>query len=325
MLDKLNGCFVDPQRTLVVNGFWRSGTTWLQEYLANLLVAKRVFEPFQARAGYLLGCLDEISPTRRDYAFCNGLMPFISSKTLPKSRLSSIINQAQRGQLTQEFVLRDQRLLDFGRCFNGQVVVKYVRGALCLRAIADTFLCPVIHIYRDPRAVIASLKTRSWGEGAFTDFSLQSHLLEIDDGRYAYFKHWKNEINAIETKDNFSKIAAYYCLTEKYLADSFLDRGNTRFAYIKYEDFVVKGHVMIEEILQNLRLTSCTKHLEKKPSLLAPSTTQRESDKRYQTVEDRLFGWKKKLRHDEINAITLVVEMLGMRSYLVDSQELLEP
>ena len=323
VFDRLNGFLVDPQQTLIINGFWRSGTTWLQEYAANLLRAKRIFEPFQARAGYILGCLDEISPVRRDYGFCNGLMPFISSEISLETKLFDIINQAQRGQLTSKYVLRDQRLLDFDRCFKKQVVVKYVRGSLSLRAMANTFSCPVIHIYRDPRAVIASIKQRkNWGEGAFTNFSLCSHLLEVDDGRYDYFKRWKNEIYAMEKTEDLGRLAAYYCLTEQYLSDSFSGEFNGRFACVRYEDLVINGYSMLDDILRNLDLKPYVMHVENLQSFSNPSTTQYQSNTKSLTLEDRLFGWKSKLNNNDAEVVTSVVETFGMRNYLTEPADL---
>lgn len=67
LCNKVNGFFIDPTRTLIINGFWRSGTTWLQKCATDILQAQSIFEPFQARANYILKCLDEISPARRDY------------------------------------------------------------------------------------------------------------------------------------------------------------------------------------------------------------------------------------------------------------------
>ncbi len=44
-LDLCAAPFVDPSEAVVVTGFWRSGTTWLQQTLARLHNAKTVFEP----------------------------------------------------------------------------------------------------------------------------------------------------------------------------------------------------------------------------------------------------------------------------------------
>jgi len=37
---------IDISKCIVVNGFWRSGTTWLQDTLSAAINAKAVFEPF---------------------------------------------------------------------------------------------------------------------------------------------------------------------------------------------------------------------------------------------------------------------------------------
>jgi hypothetical protein len=38
------------KNTLLINGFWRSGTTWLQQTLVQALNAKSLFEPFSPAA-----------------------------------------------------------------------------------------------------------------------------------------------------------------------------------------------------------------------------------------------------------------------------------
>ena len=40
------------KNTLLINGFWRSGTTWLQQTLVEALHAKSLFEPFSPAAGH---------------------------------------------------------------------------------------------------------------------------------------------------------------------------------------------------------------------------------------------------------------------------------
>ncbi|MGP1385979.1 MAG: sulfotransferase domain-containing protein [Thainema sp.] len=317
-IDRVNGLFVKPENTLVINGFWRSGTTWLQECIAEALQAKSIFEPFQARAKYIFKCLPEISPSRRDYAFHNGLMPYAAEALEPDTQLFHLINQAQRGQLTQKFVLRNQKL-NLERCLNQQVVVKYTRGALILRAIANTFSCPVIHVYRDPRAVIASIKKSkpNWGEGAFNNFSLSSHLLEIDDGRYDYFSQWKDEISDIEKTNDYGRIAAYYCLTERYLADSFANGHQNQFALIRYEDLIETGLPMLLDTLHQLDIQVQNPHIK---AFVKPSSTQYANKQTHLTRADRLSRWRTRLSQDEAHIIESVVTTFGMQSYLASEQ-----
>ena len=39
--------------TLLINGFWRSGTTWLQQTFVDAMDAKSLFEPFSPSADQL--------------------------------------------------------------------------------------------------------------------------------------------------------------------------------------------------------------------------------------------------------------------------------
>ena len=59
-----------------------------------------------------------------------------------------ILNRCPRKRLLLEFLQRN-------------VFAKFTRAYLCLKAISNEFSCSTIHIYRDPRAVIASLRKQN--------------------------------------------------------------------------------------------------------------------------------------------------------------------
>ncbi len=314
-LDRLNGLFVDPKDTLVINGFWRSGTTWVQELMGGILEAKTLFEPLQARAGYLLGCLDELAPARRDYAFCNALMPYAQGKLDRNTKLFRVLDRAQRGALGNQHVLRKQPLVDFGRIFNKRVVVKDTRGSLALRSIVDTFECPAIHLYRDPRSVIASIRKRTnWGEGAFQDLPLRAHLLEVDDGRYHYFKQFEKEIQSIERAGDCARLAGYYGLTERCLIDSLSEGFDGKLVRIRYEDLLADGPSVIEKTIQTLGLQPRMLNLD---GLSKRSSTQYRSRKQPLTSEARMLGWVDDLDPADARTIESIFTDLGLKDYLV--------
>jgi len=314
LVNQLTGSRIDPSRTVVINGFWRSGTTWIQEQISYATNSKSIFEPFQARAHYIPDYLKSINLENREYRFINGLMPYLGDLS-KNSSLSKLIDRAQRGQLVNRHVLRYESP-SINRSLCRRVVVKYTRGSLCLRAIADKYHCPIVHVRRDPRAVITSIKKsqKSWGEGAFDDFSLKSHLLHISDGRREYFCQWEDEIEKIERTNDFGRIAGYYCLTERYLQDRFKSKFD-KFSLLQYEDLVCKGQSFLIEVMQKIDVDIgiSGEHFYK------PSSTQYDNHNDSQNLKCRLHSWKKKLSREEIESIESVVQLLKMENFLVDT------
>lgn len=287
----------------------------MQEFLGELLQAKTLFEPLQARAGYLFQCLDEIAPSRRDYAFCNALMPYAQGKLDRGTKLFRVMDRAQRGALTNKHVLRKQRLADFRRIFNKRVVIKDTRAWLALRAIVNTFSYPAIHLYRDPRAVIASIRKReNWGESAFQNLPLRAHLLEVDDGRYDYFKQFEKQIAMIERAGDFARLAGYYCLTERCLLDGVSEGSCGKLVRIRYEDLLADGPKVIRETIQTLGLQPPSMDLE---GLSKPSSTQYGSRKQPLAPEARALGWLEDLDPTAARTIEWVVGDFGLGHYLV--------
>jgi len=253
IIDQANGWRIPVEtNTLVINGFWRSGTTWLQEIVAQMLKAKPIFEPFQASAGYIFKCLDEIKPKRKDYEFINALMPYTGQGLVHKNtEIYKLLKKSFQGQISHPNVIiargNRQRLKE---CLRSKIVTKFTRGALFLEGISNMFNLPILHITRDPRATISSLRKISptWGEKAFLNFSLYDHLLAVEDGRKEFFSHWKSEIEAIEKTNDFGRLAGYYCLTERYIKEH-MANFSAPFIHIRYEDLITNGYPYLQDTI----------------------------------------------------------------------------
>lgn len=315
-LDRLVGVTVDPGQSLVINGFWRSGTTWVQEIAAEMMNAKMVFEPFQARAKAIFGCLDELRPARRDYPFVNALMPYLES--CPQDgKLRELIEGSLRGQLRSHHVRRGRpQLRDSLR---DRVAVKFTRGSLCLTAISQCFQTPVLHVQRDPRAVIASIKKgyrSGWGEGAFDDFDLATHLLGVDDGRRRYFVRWEREIVELQRQDDIARLAGYYCLTEQCLDDQLAQANPSRFIRLQYEDLLSAGPEKLRSSLESIGVRTVPVSLERfsrKSSTAYPAGKSRSEPADPGKTATK---WKSLLTPAEQTSIEDVVAMFGMENRL---------
>ncbi|MFQ5629412.1 MAG: sulfotransferase, partial [bacterium] len=212
---------IDPSKSLVVSGFWRSGTTWLQEYLAATLQAKTIFEPFHFLVPGSKNLFRFYRILKKPQGFKELFLPYCAARSLQNyPLLMNDFDRALRADLPGPAVRVLRKSVEESRLT--RVVVKFTRGQLCLRAAQEAFEMPLIHIYRDPRAVVASMKMTDWF-WLFDHLGLQEQLLKVKDGRATVFSVWADAIAEYDG-DKIARIAAYWALSEKYLEDSFSDR-----------------------------------------------------------------------------------------------------
>lgn len=176
LIDRWVGQFLNPSDAIVVTGFWRSGTTWLLQSFSRSLRAKSIFEPFhhsipEYRSSLSLksGFIEEGS------SFLNEFMPFVTAGTHPEnqqiraylqkvltSTLPGIwVRESRRGNRKLEGRVPEWRILRLHHRFRDalrmKVVCKFVRGQLTIPALRGWYDPVIIHLRRDPRAVLASL------------------------------------------------------------------------------------------------------------------------------------------------------------------------
>lgn len=186
----------------------------------------------------------------------------------------------------------------------GQVVVKFVRAQLILPVLISEFDPLVIHIRRDPRAVVASYARQKWTDWLRSAF-LKDLLLTTNDGRHDLFSEWTSQIQRCDESGYLSRIAGYWCLTER-----FVDQYQKNLTLIRYED-LCGG---LDEYL-NRSLPSDSGVSLKPEDFLGESHTSGGASS--QQLESRIFGWKEELSRNEIDKIEETVHMFGMRKNLI--------
>ena len=195
--------------TLLVSGFLRSGTTWLQEGLAESLRAKTVFEPLSPLEPRRRAVLARAFSGRPDAM--HGTIPGPWSADDPVWGLLAL---ACRGGLGSRFSMTCRR----GRreSFSRRIVVKDVRLQFNLVAFHERFGTPVLHVSRHPCAVVASLLRARWG-WSFDGFSLDEtlpHSPEVWNRQVLR----RDEVVARCDGDAISRIAALWAVTERFVA-----------------------------------------------------------------------------------------------------------
>ncbi len=239
--------------------------------------------------------------TGRSHAF----MPFGENDLLSYPELHSILSRALIGDLRGHLIRKARKSLL--KSLKKKVVVKDVRCQLCLNAIERQFSPTIFHIYRDPRAVIASIKRDNWWHGWLDNLFLRELLIYPDDGRYFFLSEWYDAILYYENKSNVEKIAAYWAITELSV-QKFIVHNGARINLVSYEKLLDKPEVYFKEVIS--KVYGCNIQWEQVDlSLVSPTTKLK---RRNVTSEERGGSWKYELTLSEIDAIEKAVQRFGL-------------
>lgn len=299
---------IDPAGSVVVSGFWRSGTTWLQECLAEILDAKTIFEPFHFRVPATKKLFKYYNLAKKPEPVRELFIPYCADKALaPYSLLYHYYDSALRADLGGHIVRLLRR--DVAESYRPRVLVKFTRGQFSLPAAQNTFAMPVIHVYRDPRAIIASAKMTDW-YWLFDHLSLKEQLLEPQDGRAQYFARWSEAIAEYDN-DKVAKIAAYWAMTEIFLLHAF-SHNSRRAMLVSYEELCRRPELMLE-ILEKLNVQ---KKVNTDFGAVSGDSFSTSQQRRGASSAERISGWNKVLSTAEIAMIESVAKHFGFANRL---------
>ncbi|MCS3672412.1 hypothetical protein GGQ21_003082 [Salinibacter ruber] len=305
-----------PSEAVVITGFWRSGTTWLLEALSRSLDAKAVFEPlYPDTTGY------SRIPSKHYHGSeeaIGGFMPFAPSHLADGPKLKRHLIRSLTSAVPGVFVrsarfnIREnegrnyscyiaalkERLAD---ALRSRVVVKFTRAHLILPSLQSAFDPTVFHIRRDPRAVVESLIRKEWA-GWIHDMSLAEYLLAPEDGRSDVFNRWADEIHQCDQQGGVAPVAGYWALAEWYV-EEFADGQRVN---VSFEELCRDGneHLNANGHGADIQVSSSTLQGESRTS------------KKQKTVEDRIYGWSKRLSSGARRTIETVVRRFGMEKLL---------
>lgn len=310
--DRLIAHRVRPAQTIVVSGFWRSGTTWLQQSLADMLEAKTIFEPLHLTVPGIDIFYPKAHGTMH-WDYYAVFMPFHQGRLEDSSAEHKFFEEALRGMTPGRWVrrLRSGVILESR---HHRVVLKMVRGQLLLRALYDTFSLPIVYITRDPRAIVASL-TRSDRRFTFwDDISLVRQLLEPDDGRRNFFSQWEESIRRIDREDNIARLTAYWALTELYVRYSFADRRE-QVIFMSYEDLCREREEVVRRIIEQVGVPGARAR-----GVMDQDSGTTEDDRLGASIEARIYGWKNELSASQINQVESTATLFGLEDRLFSGQ-----
>jgi hypothetical protein len=315
VIDAIVGSTLRPSRAVLVTGFWRSGTSVLLEMLCRALGAKSVFEPF--RAGnvthdeiLLQRGIDESYITEPFMPFWKGGWPAYHHHVQQAltGATPGVFVRASRRSIRRKEGYRSPIRAVLGRIrdsFRRRVVIKSVRAHLILAHLAKAFSSRgVVHIRRDPRAVVASLKRKGWNW--FREVSLADLLLHPQDGRQKAFIADIDEIKRADEGDGVARCAAYWAITERYLRES----NVPGLATLRYEIMCRKGVSYVQNRLGHLE------GLDLEADYLRGGSASTEAERENVSAEERINGWKNVLEVDEARRVERTVARFGMEEHI---------
>ena len=308
VLDRAVSPFVRIDESLLVSGFWRSGTTWLQQTLAEIMDAKTVFEPLMFVVPDMAAIYAAADVSGRDRWYKTLFFPFAGGfQSAAVLRLyADAVRSRSRGRWVRR--LRSGAAESFKR----RVVLKVIRGHLSAAEAQRALGTPLIHIVRDPRAVIGSVKISGWDQ-IFDTLSLKEQLLEPEDGRADFFGQWRTEIERYDRADKLIRLAAYWALTEAY-AHACRANGEQLMVFASYEELLEGKQKAVCDVLDRLGvpyargLRSSVIHADSR------STTEA---RRGASDRERIAGWKRVLSEREASTIEAIAREFGLSHTLV--------
>jgi hypothetical protein len=239
VIDRVLG-FVPPSEPhVLVTGFWRSGTTWLQEALADALHAKTIFEPCSVKARPPFNCSSRFPG--RDPATQEAYMP-LSFASFDRKDLR-FLDAVFSGYCYSNFTFECRRSVR--EACRRRVVIKMVRAPFLIPNLLQRYRVRGIHITRHPCAVVDSLMRSKW-DWTFEQVKFRQIFPELREAPDTVSR----EIGALMRYDKgpgFERVAAYWAVTEKYVAKI----RDERLIKIAYETLVQRGPALFTALAEH--------------------------------------------------------------------------
>ncbi|WP_067869411.1 sulfotransferase [Neptuniibacter marinus] len=260
---------------IILSGFWRSGTTWIQQVIAESVCAKTQFEPLEPNA--LLPLHGGANFDLIQGAYIPLTWDVFSEKDC------RFLDLAFKGVSPKRSGFNYLARTSFKECFADRVVVKFVRAQFILPVLMQRYGAQgVIHISRHPMAVIQSLMNAKW-EWDFADIDLSD--LYWRENELSICPLWE-ELKVYKNASKEEKIAALWALSEREV------RKSENIFFVKYEELLKEPDIGFANLLKTLGLQV---HKEVDYSKDSPVTALNRVGA---SLEERLNSWRTNMPHD---------------------------
>lgn len=305
---------------IFIVGFWRSGTTWLQESICSIIKGKSIFEPFNPNVPYYMvnrHCLYPFFPSllSKSTQYWNVFMPFFNPEYNLNSELDHYLAQCFCANIPGYWV----RILRTGalESFNRRVVVKSVRSQFCVEKISKHFQIPIIHIYRDPRSVIASFKKQEGTYNSIKNIPLKHLLLDPTDGRQNYLKDYQEVILWADQKGVLEKCTVLWCITETCTRQQIKSLENRTAVSVGYESLCCGDTNLLTNTLREIFPDNSLANIELLLSDISKPSKMTLPDRQNLSIDQRISSWRKDLSHCEEEQIKSIVNQFGLEDLMI--------
>jgi len=302
---------------VIIAGSGRSGTTWIQDVLAQANDLRTVFEPLHpqgvARArglAYRYVEAEEECPDLRH--FFDDLLARRLSGLWPDYRIRpDRFNILTHG--LKEFALNGRKLARHRRKYRAQqsrtsAVIKLIRANLMLPWIRRQYGVPVLFVIRHPCAVIASRMKIGGGDWnarrALEYYLADRRLIELVQHRYGV-----NITNTDRCREAI--LAVIWCIENMLPVSWSADYG---FEVISYEGLLASPEAEWKRLIDALGLP----YLPDEGILRAPSQQVAPDLRNREIGRSNVAKWRKELNAQQLEHIGAVLEEFGCTCYCVN-------
>lgn len=288
--------YARPRVRSIINGFWRSGTTWVQESMANVANAKTIFEPLSAAGD-----------TAKDIFNQFGIVdPAIQQACIPGPDLMSHptmlahLDASFYGMRWDQF----QRLCRRGvlESTRRRIIVKGVRLHSALSMLARRYRAPIVHVRRHPCAVISSLARVKWG-WSFDDVRLPKLFEHSLAGCTAEIWHRADIAIRNFDGDTVSRLAAYWAMVELIAEREVAETASARIVW--YEDLMDDPRQSIRDLCAYCGLTAKRSFDHERDSAVTSEATKSINPANRRNV------WRTQLAGEDVGKIIRIINEIA--------------
>ncbi len=293
ILDRAAAEFAPLQGTLLINGFWRSGTTWVQEVLARAYEAKTIFEPMAPSSQFPLQ--ERIFGKEVPQAWREAYIP-LSADDLGLEDVR-YLDKVFRGYNPTRSGFPYLCRKTYAECLSRRLVIKFVRAHCLLGFMSERYGLTPVNISRHPCAIVASFNNTDWS-WYFSDVDLDRMYHRMDPYSDAVAERDRDTIRQYGNAAPMIKISALWALMERRVADT------PGVVSMRYEDLARDPRRRFVELAQRAGVT-----------LQHPLETENDSPvtvegRKGVDIDARLNSWRHTLNDDEQQVIRRVVEAI---------------
>ena len=271
---------------LIINGFWRSGTTFLQEIIQKTFHTEFIFEPLNEAVPISKKLFDQ-KGIKDDKIFRKISMFDLNFKSnIDKNWINQIKSHFGYNKWAKSLYKRKH----IGTYDNRKIVVKFVNAHFFIKDLTNLDY-KTVHIERDLIETISSFKKTKW-TSFFEKLNLFESLPE------SFFKKYPTEFTALITHVNSEENYLIKVALYKLITDFWVNKENPNILYIKYEDVMTNFESVIKDISVFTGWSIKEKDFEKIKK--APSRMSQ----KYAISQDGIYNKSKlKLDNNEIEKI----------------------